>query len=341
MSEGRVAQVIGPVVDVEFEPGKLPALMNALVIHQEIKTARGTEMIDTVLEVAQHLGREHGAHRLDEAHRGHGARHDRQRHRRADLHAGRARGARPHPQRRRRARGHHGPARRQEARPDPPPGPGPHRAGHLDPDVRDRHQGHRPAGALHEGRQDRPLRRRGRRQDRAHHGADQQRRDEPRRLLGLRRRRRAHPRGQRPVPRVRRVQGHQPRREVLRALEGQRRFRPDQGRPGRARQEQGRADLRPDDRAARRAPARRPDRPDRRRGLPRRRGHGRAALHRQHLPLHAGRLRSLGAARAHALRGRLPADARDRDGRAAGAHHLDPQGLGHLACRRSTCRPTT
>jgi F-type H+-transporting ATPase subunit beta len=56
MSEGRVAQVIGPVVDVEFEPGKLPALMNALVIHQQIKTARGTETIDTVLEVAQHLG---------------------------------------------------------------------------------------------------------------------------------------------------------------------------------------------------------------------------------------------------------------------------------------------
>jgi len=56
MNEGRVAQVIGPVVDVEFEPGNLPALMNALVIHQEIKTARGTEMIDTVLEVAQHLG---------------------------------------------------------------------------------------------------------------------------------------------------------------------------------------------------------------------------------------------------------------------------------------------
>src|SRR5512145_270733 len=56
MSDGRVAQVIGPVVDVEFEPGKLPALMNALVIHQEIKTARGMEMIDTVLEVAQHLG---------------------------------------------------------------------------------------------------------------------------------------------------------------------------------------------------------------------------------------------------------------------------------------------
>jgi F0F1-type ATP synthase beta subunit len=56
MGEGRVAQVIGPVVDVEFEPGTLPALMNALIIHQEIKTARGTEMIDTVLEVAQHLG---------------------------------------------------------------------------------------------------------------------------------------------------------------------------------------------------------------------------------------------------------------------------------------------
>src|SRR5512139_3537811 len=56
MKEGRVAQVIGPVVDVEFEPGTLPPLMNALVIQQEVKTARGTERIDTVLEVAQHLG---------------------------------------------------------------------------------------------------------------------------------------------------------------------------------------------------------------------------------------------------------------------------------------------
>ena len=32
MKEGRVAQVIGPVVDVEFEPGNLPYLMNALTL---------------------------------------------------------------------------------------------------------------------------------------------------------------------------------------------------------------------------------------------------------------------------------------------------------------------
>jgi F-type H+-transporting ATPase subunit beta len=56
MKEGRVAQVIGPVVDVEFEPGQLPPLMNALVIQEEIQTARGREKIEVVLEVAQHLG---------------------------------------------------------------------------------------------------------------------------------------------------------------------------------------------------------------------------------------------------------------------------------------------
>jgi F-type H+-transporting ATPase subunit beta len=56
MSTGRVAQVIGPVVDVEFEPGTLPSLLNALVIQEEIETARGREKIEVVLEVAQHLG---------------------------------------------------------------------------------------------------------------------------------------------------------------------------------------------------------------------------------------------------------------------------------------------
>ena len=85
-------------------------------------------------------------------------------------------------------------------------------------------------------------------------------------------------------------------------------------------------------------------RPHRRRVLPRRRGQGRAALHRQHLPLHAGGLRGVGAARPHALGRRLPADAADRDGRAAGAHHLDQEGLDHLGAgdlraRRRLHRP--
>ena len=59
-------------------------------------------------------------------------------------------------------------------------------------------------------------------------------------------------------------------------------------------------------------------------------GPGRAAVHRQHLPVRAGRLRGLRAAGPHALAGRLPADARDRDGPAPGADHLDAQGLGHV-----------
>ena len=105
-----------------------------------------------------------------------------------------------------------------------------------------------------------------------------------------------------------------------------------------------RAGLRPDDRAAGRAPARRPVGADRRRVLPRRRRQGRAALHRQHLPLHAGGLGSVGAARPHAVGRRLPADAAHRDGRAAGAHHVDQEGLDHvgagdLRARRRLHRP--
>ena len=61
---------------------------------------------------------------------------------------------------------------------------------------------------VHEGRQDRPLRRRRRRQDGADPGADQQHRDAARRPLGVRRRRRAHARGQRPLARDDRVRRH-------------------------------------------------------------------------------------------------------------------------------------
>ncbi|HIJ74133.1 MAG TPA: F0F1 ATP synthase subunit beta, partial [Candidatus Hydrogenedentes bacterium] len=49
MKEGRVSQVIGPVIDVKFEPGGLPAIYNAL----EIERSNGEKL---VLEVAQHLG---------------------------------------------------------------------------------------------------------------------------------------------------------------------------------------------------------------------------------------------------------------------------------------------
>ena len=53
-------------------------------------------------------------------------------------------------------------------------------------------------------------------------------------------------------------------------------------------------------------------------------------VHRQHLPLFPGRLRSLGPARPHRQRRRLPADARRRNGRAPGTHHLDQERLHHF-----------
>ena len=49
MSDGHISQIIGPVVDVRFEPGKLPPIYNALEIEREGKG-------NLVLEVAQHLG---------------------------------------------------------------------------------------------------------------------------------------------------------------------------------------------------------------------------------------------------------------------------------------------
>ena len=102
--------------------------------------------------------------------------------------------------------------------------------------------------------------------------------------------------------------------------------RRQQGRPG---QVEGVDGVRPDERAAGQPAARRADRPDDRRIVPRRRPR-RAAVHRQHLPLHAGRHRGFGAARAHAVGRGLPADARGGNGPAAGAHHVDQDRLDHV-----------
>ncbi|MGB7739780.1 MAG: F0F1 ATP synthase subunit beta, partial [Steroidobacteraceae bacterium] len=51
---GKVIQVIGPVVDVEFADGHLPAIYNAVRVLSE-KTAT-SEAMDVVVEVQQHLG---------------------------------------------------------------------------------------------------------------------------------------------------------------------------------------------------------------------------------------------------------------------------------------------
>ncbi|MDZ7640475.1 MAG: F0F1 ATP synthase subunit beta [Desulfurivibrio sp.] len=53
MNTGKVIQVVGPVVDVEFEPGKLPEILNALLISNK---GLGDEADNLVVEVAQHLG---------------------------------------------------------------------------------------------------------------------------------------------------------------------------------------------------------------------------------------------------------------------------------------------
>jgi F-type H+/Na+-transporting ATPase subunit beta len=53
MNEGKIVQIIGPVVDIEFENGKLPQILNALNIPR--KDADGSDE-NLVVEVQQHLG---------------------------------------------------------------------------------------------------------------------------------------------------------------------------------------------------------------------------------------------------------------------------------------------
>ena len=53
MNKGRIVQVMGPVVDVEFENGDLPCIKDALEVDNNGKKC--------VMEVAQHLGNNDGA----------------------------------------------------------------------------------------------------------------------------------------------------------------------------------------------------------------------------------------------------------------------------------------
>ena len=186
---GRIVQVIGPVVDVEFEAGHLPEIYNALRIEGE----RGRR------EDRRHRGggtasrREPRAGGRDEADRRHAARHERGRPRRADLRSGRSGDARPGAERARRAGG----LSRSAGAGEGAVADSPSAAHSREPvdraqDVRDRHQGHRSARAVPAGRKDRPVRRRRRRQDRRHHGAHPQHRPQARRRVGVRRRRRTH-----------------------------------------------------------------------------------------------------------------------------------------------------
>lgn len=51
MQEGKIAQIIGPVIDVDFAEGQLPSILDALIVPRQ----DGTEL---VLETQQHLGEE-------------------------------------------------------------------------------------------------------------------------------------------------------------------------------------------------------------------------------------------------------------------------------------------
>ena len=50
-AKGTIVRIVGAVVDVEFDPDKMPAIYNAL--HVEADTAAGH--IDAILEVQTHL----------------------------------------------------------------------------------------------------------------------------------------------------------------------------------------------------------------------------------------------------------------------------------------------
>ena len=98
---GKVVQIIGPVVDIEFQDGHLPEIYNAV----RITGQAGADVIDLIVEVEQHLGenrvRTVAMKPTDGLQRGMAATD----HGVADHDAGRARDARPRAERARRARG--------------------------------------------------------------------------------------------------------------------------------------------------------------------------------------------------------------------------------------------
>ena len=162
---GRVVQVIGPVLDVEFEPEHLPEIYNALTIED----ASGTVPVRLTAEVQQHIGQNQvravAMSTTDGVTRGMQV---------TDTGSaitapvGEAR-ARPHPQRAGRAGGRRAaPPAGHAPLADPPRDAQVHRPRAQDRDLRDRHQGHRPDRAVREGRQDRPVRRRRGGQDGRH-----------------------------------------------------------------------------------------------------------------------------------------------------------------------------
>ena len=200
MVVGKVVQVAGPAVDCEFPEGQIPLIYTAIRI-----TSEGFDVpapIDIICEVAAAHRRRPRAHHRAAAHRRPGARHEGRsawatpsRCRWATETLGRVLNVIGEPVDKM------GPVNAKKHYPIHRPAPSFEEQSTDLRDVRDRHQGHRPARALPARRQDRAVRRRGRRQDGHHSGADQQHRHEARRRFGVRRRGRAHARRQRSLAR--------------------------------------------------------------------------------------------------------------------------------------------
>ena len=177
--DGRIVQVMGPVVDVEFPPGSLPEIYTALRVTNPGVDDRPDNL---VLEVAQHLGENTvrcvAMDTTDGLVRGQAAKNtgDGIRIPVGPETLGRIINVIGEPVDER------GPVNAKRTPAHPPPAAGVRRPVDRRRGAGDRHQGRRPDRSLPEGRQGRPLRRRRRGQDRRDHGADQQHREAARGL---------------------------------------------------------------------------------------------------------------------------------------------------------------
>jgi F-type H+/Na+-transporting ATPase subunit beta len=120
MNTGKIVQVIGPVVDVQFAENTIPPIYQALTV--EFDRLRQAENCSRSRSSSTSATASPARSRCPPP-KGLKARYARRGYRRADLRAGGRGRARPHLQRHRRSRGRPGPGEVREEVSDPPPAP--------------------------------------------------------------------------------------------------------------------------------------------------------------------------------------------------------------------------